>query len=58
MDQERLSLPEAAHALRITWSQCYDLVLRGRLRGEKMSGRWLVDPQSVEEEARRRTVEV
>jgi len=44
--QERatVDLPVAAKSLGITWRQCYDLVLRGRLLGERTPmGRWVID---------------
>jgi hypothetical protein len=48
MTQQRIDLVSAAARLRISWHTAYRLVLTGVLDGERLGGRWYVDPRSVE----------
>ena len=53
--QAMMSLPQAGARLSMTWSQTYNAILRGKLRGEQREGRWFVDVGSVESLERDRT---
>ncbi len=49
LSQKRvLDLPQAAARLGLSWHQAYSLVLRGKIRGERRAGRWMIDKASVE----------
>lgn len=45
---ESIPLAQAAKELRLSWGQAWRLLLTGRLRGEKVSGRWFVTGESVD----------
>lgn len=49
-----LDLPQAAARLGLSWHQAYSLVLRGKIRGERHAGRWMIDEASVERLVRER----
>ena len=49
-----ISLPAAAQRLRLRWPTCYNLLLRGELRGEQKNGRWRIEEASVERLERKR----
>lgn len=43
-----MSMREVARALGITYDQVYRLIWAGRLVGEKVDGKWVVEQASVE----------
>jgi hypothetical protein len=49
-----IPLPAVAARLRMSWSQAFNAVLSGKLRGKQQSnGRWLVEEASIAEYQRR-----
>jgi len=49
-----LSIPEAARQLGITLKYLYDLVYSGRLKAEKIAGRWRIPATEIEHLAAKR----
>lgn len=43
-----MNMREVARALGVTYDQVYRLIWAGRLRGEKVDGKWRVEQVSVE----------
>ncbi len=56
--EEPLMIPLVVACLRlgVSWDKAWRLMLTGELRGEKVSGRWYIDPRSVDECLRRRAI--
>jgi len=46
-DSTTLTVPRAARQLRVTLKYVYDLVYSGRLRAEKVAGRWKIPASEV-----------
>ena len=44
-----MNMREVARALGVTYDQVYRLIWAGRLRGEKVDGKWRIEQASVEE---------
>jgi hypothetical protein len=44
-----IPLSEAAHHLSVSWAAAWRLVLTGRLKGEKVAGKWMVSVASLRE---------
>jgi excisionase family DNA binding protein len=49
-----LTIPEAARKLGVTLRYVYDLVYAGRLKAEKVAGRWQIPNSEVEARLRKR----
>jgi excisionase family DNA binding protein len=49
-----LTIPATAKRLGFTLKYVYDLVYSGRLKAEKVAGRWQVDARAVEARLQRR----
>jgi|GEM_PF-387606 len=43
-----LTLPEIARVLRRPYRDVYNLLLTGKLNGDKIGGSWHIDPESFE----------
>lgn len=54
--KEFFSVPEAARKLGCTLGYVYDLVYAGRLKAEKIAGRWRIPVAEVEVRLRKREV--
>lgn len=53
--QDRVTLPEAARTLGVSWPVAYRLLLGGDLYGEiGVNGRWLISRRSLDSLARKR----
>ena len=52
--KEALSVPGAARQLGFTLKYVYDLVYSGRLKAEKVGGRWRIAASEVEARLRKR----
>lgn len=50
----RVSLPSAAHQLEVSYERAKRFLFTGKLDGEKVDGRWMVDDESIERLKRER----
>ncbi len=48
-EQRPIPMAEAAIRLKLSWSQTWNLLLKGDLIGEKKGGRWHLTTKSVEQ---------
>jgi len=51
-----IPLVVACQRLGVSWDKAWRLMLTGGLRGEKLGGRWYIDPRSVDECLRHRVI--
>jgi excisionase family DNA binding protein len=47
-DQVKFSIPQVARRLNLTLGYVYQLVYAGRIRAEKVAGRWKIPASEVE----------
>lgn len=50
-----MNMREVARALDVTYDQVYRLIWAGRLRGDKVDGKWRIEQASVDEYKEKRS---